>query len=760
MRKRPLCMAAAAVVLMLAVVNIWFESVLFKPCALRRSIPDASQVIVTGQVKRWEEKPDYRIFYVKNCRVLQTKRTIDSDRQSVNEQVKEQVMAKAIQEPELLIYIEQDQKETPIIKLGNRIWVQGELSYFEEARNPGNFDRKFYYEKQKIHASVWAKKSRILNCETWRFREKLANIRKSWKNLLVRQMGSRHGNSMSAILLSEKSELDVQIKALYQKSGIGHILAISGLHMSFIGMGFYGLLRRLGCPIKPAGVLGILFLLSYTVMIGGGVSAMRAFLMFGIRIGADFCGRVYDMPTSLFVTGALIAWDCPLYLRDAGYLLSFGAVLGMAAVYPMMTKPGKIKSKLLQSLQASLSVNLVLFPILLSFYYEFPPYSLLLNLVIIPMMSAVLGAGLLGSALCLFWKPAGNLLLFACKGILELYELCCSLSMKLPFSRIVTGKPETIWMILYYAVLLAVCLYLRTRREANRRNALFAWGILLVAGISLAGSCRIKSNGVFQATMLDVGQGDGIFLRSPDGHTCFVDGGSSDVSKVGEYRILPFLESQGVKELEYVFISHGDMDHMSGIEELLQNQMLGVRIRNLVLPPVRLHDDALRKLGKTAKQEGTKVLQMEAGQKVALGELRLTCMAPSGEYQGEIGNAASMVLWMECRNLEMILTGDVEGEGEVQLTDWLREQEKTECDILKAAHHGSKNSTLPEFLQQLTPKYVWISSGIGNRYGHPAKETIDRLKETGCQLYGTQEYGAVTIKIKGETAEIETFCKK
>ena len=151
---------------------------------------------------------------------------------------------------------------------------------------------------------------------------------------------------------------------------------------------------------------------------------------------------------------------------------------------------------------------------------------------------------------------------------------------------------------------------------------------------------------------------------------------------------------------------------------------------------------------------------MEAGQKVALGELRLTCMAPSGEYQGEIGNAASMVLWMECRNLEMILTGDVEGEGEVQLTDWLREQEKTECDILKAAHHGSKNSTLPEFLQQLTPKYVWISSGIGNRYGHPAKETIDRLKETGCQLYGTQEYGAVTIKIKGETAEIETFCKK
>ena len=115
---------------------------------------------------------------------------------------------------------------------------------------------------------------------------------------------------------------------------------------------------------------------------------------------------------------------------------------------------------------------------------------------------------------------------------------------------------------------------------------------------------------------------------------------------------------------------------------------------------------------------------------------------------------------MEWKNLEMLLTGDVEGEGEVQLTEWMRAHGKTKCDILKAAHHGSKNSTLPEFLQQLTPKYAWISSGIGNRYGHPAKETVERLSEKGCELYGKQEYGADTLKIKGEKAVIETFFKK
>ena len=148
--------------------------------------------------------------------------------------------------------------------------------------------------------------------------------------------------------------------------------------------------------------------------------------------------------------------------------------------------------------------------------------------------------------------------------------------------------------------------------------------MLAAAGICLAASGQMKHHGVFQATMLDVGQGDGIFLRTPNGRTCFVDGGSSDISKVGEYRIVPFLESQGVKELDYVFISHGDADHMSGIEEILQNQTLGVRIKNLVLPPVRLHDDALKKLGKTAKEMARNI-------RVRLEMQRLWCCGWNGK---------------------------------------------------------------------------------------------------------------------------------
>ena len=227
MKKRPLCMAAAVVLILLAVRNLWFGAECSNQSVLQEQIPDQAEVLVTGQVKRREERKDYELLYLQNCQVLQKEK--NSKSQSVKTQFKKPIKAMVMQEPELLIYLKQDQSTNQTIKSGNQIQVQGELSYFKEARNPGNFDQKFYYEKQGIHASVWADRYQITDSKTWKIRECLADIRRGWKQLLIAQMGERHGNSMSAILLGEKSELDVQMKALYQKSGIGHILAVSGV---------------------------------------------------------------------------------------------------------------------------------------------------------------------------------------------------------------------------------------------------------------------------------------------------------------------------------------------------------------------------------------------------------------------------------------------------------------------------------------------------------------------------------------------------
>lgn len=255
-------------------------------------------------------------------------------------------------------------------------------------------------------------------------------------------------------------------------------------------------------------------------------------------------------------------------------------------------------------------------------------------------------------------------------------------------------------------------------------------------------------------TMLDVGQGDGIFIKGPAGVTYFIDGGSSDVKNAGKYRIEPFLKSQGERQLDYVFISHGDADHMNGIEEMLERQRVGIRIKTLVLPEQIVWDENLKALAQKALMYGTKVVVIKAREQIVEGNLKIMCLLPRKTYKGEIGNASSTVLILNYGDFDMLMTGDVEGEGE----DALKEIDfSNQIDVLKVAHHGSKNSTGEEVLRSINPKIGLISAGIGNRYGHPHSETLERLKANGVEVYNTQECGAVKMETDGKTIRIRTF---
>lgn len=810
MIKRPLCAAALLFLIIQAVIAGGFHIAPgLKPSKLEQKLKNKSTAVLAGTVIRREEKPDYKALYLKDVQVL--------------------LNNKIYQESKVLVYI----KTTNHISIGNKIKITGNADVFEEARNPGNFNQKFYYLKQGIHVKVWAKQFEVTDDNVYWIRERLADLRTDWKKLLVNQLGSYYGNSMSAILLGDKSELDGELKDLYQKSGIGHVLAISGLHMSFLGIGLYKLLRRAGLNFGLAGGTGVCFLLAYTLMIGGGVSSIRAFTMFFVRMGADITGRDYDMPTSLTLAAAVIAAWQPLYLLDAGFLLSFGALCGIVFVYPCieywifrkspvppsLTTQNARDSKLFSTeyiikaskvavksasksaaksaaktvaktaaksavtgLLASLSLNLAILPVMLYYYFEFPLYSLFLNLLIIPLMPFLIGAGVVGSLITVFLS--GVPVLSVCKAVLCLYEKACAVSLSLPGSRIITGQPDLKVIYAYYVLLILFCILTHTciqnsKREKNRRYvirkragviiALVAMSVLLIiltafspGGLfsGLSGSVRrslygsLPGGGKVEVTMLDVGQGDGLYIKGPKGKSYFVDGGSSDIPSVGRYRIEPFLKSKGRGSLDYAFISHGDADHMNGIQEMLENQALGIRIRNLVLPPPRVQDEKLGALAVTAMENGTRVVFMEEGDSLKEGDMELKCLAPSSLYKGKSGNEASVVLSMSYQKFDMLFTGDLEGEGEGLLED---APGLLSYDVLKVAHHGSKNSTTEAFLNRVKPGIAFISAGINNRYGHPHKETIARLENAGCKLYNTSEKGAVTLITDGRTMEIEGF---
>lgn len=727
MRTRPLCMVC---LLFLIIQSLWLvyksgDSLYEVPASSIFAEGEPTTVSVRGQVYHKSYTSNNQILYLRN---------------------------NSVQDSKLLVY----DKNFTDIPIGKTITIKGRTSCFSRARNPGNFDQALYYAKQDIYGAIWCDEICNVTGERDILMDTLYQIKMKWKQKLVRIMGDENGSVLSAMLLGEKNEMDEYVKELYQKNGISHVLAISGLHISFIGMGIYHLLRKGGMPYMIAGIMSVLALSGYVLMLGFSVSIMRAYIMLLLRIGADMSGRVYDMPTALALSATLTVLKQPLYLTDGGFWMSYGAIAGILYVLPALQKffltrnRQKAKHitffrkqihKLVDGAMVSVAVNIALFPIMLWFYYEFSVYSTLLNIIVVPLMSVLLGFGMAGSFLLMSVEPIGIFLLKVCDLILQFFETITLVGSRLPFASIVLGKPNIWEIFIYYVILLFIIVF---GRKCKKKHIcmLFLGSLLLFV---------YRPNGNLQVTMLDVGQGDGIFIKGPTGMTCLIDGGSSDVEELGKYRLEPYLKSQGVGTLDYVFVTHGDADHYSGIEEMIDRQAFGVVISNLVLPGNFKYDDELNMLAKKATQNGIRVLVIDEGESISGGNLYIKCVQPGKSDTKLQGNAGSMVLEIYCGAFSMLCTGDVEGDGEEILTKHL--QKKT-YHVLKVAHHGSKNSTTEEFLKTIQAEIALISAGVGNSYGHPHKETTERLQKAGYQIYETPKTGAITLIVKGNSLTI------
>lgn len=802
MKNRPLLCVCLVLLFMISVVTAGGGKRFIKelrPSPVELYAKDEENVTVQGTIYRQEQKETYQKIYLKDSRVYldsnQSRSDIEADTYKKLFQNKKSFKTSNINQVntqisdiKILICLKSDQK----FHIGNKIQLTGEVAFFDNARNPGNFDQRFYYQKQDIHASIWAEHATLIDDRRDGLKDWLADFRMQWKEVLKYELGEQKGAILAAVLLGEKSEMDQDVKELYQANGVGHILAISGLHLSFVGLGVYRLLRRGTGSYWIGGIAGGALLLLYVLMIGMTVSVIRAWVMFLFRIGADITGRHYDMPTALSVAAVIAVYSNPLYILDGGFWLSFGAVFAICITAPLIRElPGK-------ALWSSVALNSILWPVILYCFYEIPVYSVILNLVIVPCMSLLLSLGITGSALCcqsyrflcgenggalnelsgMLTENTGKLLMEGCRWILQFYETVCRYTLKLPKARWVVGRPGMIQIVIYY-VLLSMCLvilyqYYGTDRKIIRSNndteyekvktirnnmtnisrkKLVLAGIIYLCGfLILTSGHRIRKG--LEITMLDVGQGDCICIEAPDGSNYLVDGGSSDVKAAGKYRIESFLKSRGIGKLDYVFASHGDMDHISGIEELMERQQVGVKIDNIVLPSREVWDDTLQNLAGKAEKLGVRVWILDCGRKIKSEDLTFRCLGPEAE---KAGNEASMILHLSYEGFDMLFTGDVEKEGEEHLTERLAEDDETKnisWEVLKVAHHGSKNSTTEEFLEAAKPEYAWISAGRKNRYGHPHQETLKRLEKYQISVFTTQENGAVRISVREKTMRI------
>lgn len=713
--------------------------------------------------------------------------------------------------------------------IGEYVRVCGKVKTFSRPTNPGEFDSYLYYSTLKISYRLTGTTILETGGKKSLYKESLYQVKIFFERALDKILSEKDSSIMKAMLLGDRAFIDEETKDMYKNSGIMHTLAVSGLHISILGMGLYRLLKalmealfgfvRLKLPGEkrtmlsgvfwkglPTGI-AILVMYSYGIMCGMGSSSFRAICMFIIRLLAPMAGRTYDVLSALSVAAILLLLDQPLYLYNSGFLFSFGAVVGLMVIKPALRPMGhytadKIKFvddrendtlisfikdyvlKTIDALCTGLAIMLATLPVYAMFYYTYPVHSILLNLLVIPLMTILMLAGILAMLLGAILPFLGYVPGFLVHVILYFYKVISSFETVNGSFTWYMGHSDSYQVVLYLALIVGFLAFSNLfsgdkdikvagtllKLSPKKLDALRLF--ILVTGIVVL---TFRNDPELEINMIDVGQGDGIVISCEEKHL-LIDGGSTSKKNVGKYQIIPFLKYKGIGKLDAVVLTHEDLDHLSGILEIMDDmEKGGIKILKVILPEVSesSRGEAYHRLENRAKELSIPVLYINKGEEFDLGSAHFTCLNPEADMSTRSANAYSTVLYMEyqrnavlrksgARVFKALFTGDVEENGQECLKRVLlmNPEKYKDINILKVAHHGSQYTTDEEFLKITDPDVALISCGKDNSYGHPHKELIDRLKQYGAEIYRTDTGGEINVTIDNDKIILKQYLEE
>ena len=724
---------AAGIPLLFLLGMLHMERELAFRAGYMQQLCDGQTVKLAGKLNKIEKKKNCFYYYLTDCTIRSSKKNMPCN--------------------DVIAYSSSDEAS-----IGQILVIKGTISLFGPAANEGGFDAQTYYRSQKIDFGIWIDEI----CSVHGKNQNYAGMLYRFQQRLQAVFAScvEDDGVLSAMLLGEKGGLDTEVKSLYQKAGIAHILAISGLHVSLLGMGLYRLLKsklNLSYAVSAAGTA--LFMFSYLVMTGNSVSTKRAVGMLFLYLLADMLGRSYDMLSALGTVCILLLWENPFLIGYSGFLFSVAAVLGIGAGGGILTEWREVclqknKKGKMQGLWISFAIQLFTLPLVAYHYYEIPVYAMLINLFVLWLLPYLLGLAAVGALAGSFLPAAGKLLLFPCGKGLGLYEFFCGLFLRFPGAQYLSGKPELWRIIVYYLLLGEILLVLnrrsrRCREQEDKSKGTMGRYIRLMTGITVSLLVLLLPGKKEQELdVLDVGQGDGIYYCTESGISLFIDGGSSDEKNVGTYRILPFLKAKGVKKISYWFISHTDEDHIAGMREVLE---AGYPVEYLVFARAVKGNEKTGELLTLAEKHHTKILYLEKGDCLHIGEARLNCLYPKASEKKEDINDLSLVFSLKEKEFYGFFGGDISQEVEEEL---LRQGLDKKVNFYKASHHGSRNSGSSAFLEGIAPEITVASAGKGNRYGHPHPEAVQRIRESGSAFLCTADCGQIKLKWKDKKVHV------
>lgn len=647
--------------------------------------------------------------------------------------------------------------------------------------NPDGFDYVRHMKLKKIYGSAYARADRLTLVDNTQGRSVIVSVLRKIE-LLRNKIDNRiwtlqfhdiqSKKILSSIITGKKEHLDPGTRDLFSKTGISHLLAISGLHLSIVSLLFYQVFYFLFCLSKQMAITGkarkaalictIVPVFIYAVFSGFSPSTQRAFIMAAVFLCSFVFEREKDLFSSLCIAGIIILLIDPAALFSISFQLSFTCVAFILAGFDQAGSwinnlKNKGVSKAVSMIMVTVFAGVGTLPLTAHYFHLVSHVQVLTNLIAVPVVGfAALPLGFV-SAIFSLWFPvlSDKIFLFCC----WLIELVARMAQALAqFEWSWTRVMSISWLetSIYYLFFFLMIYQVKTKVPGK----VISVSAGLMIACSAAGYALVENHSdhplpSVDITVLDVGQGNCSLITTPSGRTILIDGGGFSGQSsfdTGRLIIAPFLWGKGIRIIDHVILTHPEADHLKGLIYLFENFSIGSLVKNTDTSQSRTY----KKLMRFCKEKNIEIFIPTANnRRIFTGGVELLFFPADAQLVSKNFNDNSVVTQVRYKEFAMLFPGDVLADRENRLVHQYGSQLK--ADLMLSPHHGSQSSSTKIFLEKILPKSVIISCGWHNRYGFPDKGVLKRYKELGIDVFRTDTHGAVRIKSTGLHYTIKPF---
>ncbi len=619
------------------------------------------------------------------------------------------------------------------LRAGAEISLSGKLKRAAVYHNPGQ--PQSGAQLYRLTVGDWALVKSTAG--STRLEEKVFRWRQHVRNLLYDATAQPQAAILEGMLFGGSAGISPQRLEAFTSTGLVHILSVSGSHVALLlGATFW--LLRFFLPAGEAAFAAALTALFYGFVCGFSAPVVRSLLMGWLALGSLYGEREGDALAALsLAAGGLLLYQ-PSLLYDISFQLSFSATAGLV----IFSRPLRLRlqawlpDRAAGLLAVTIGAQAGSLPFLGWYFKTVSIASLPANLLAGPLLEGVLLLGLAAAFSGGFWLAAGKTLFVLAALVLNLAVLLIETLAAMPCA-VLQLPPFAPAAAALYFLLLSVPWW-TTLKAAAKGRAAFVLAALLAAVLFWQPSPALEVH------IIDVGQGDAVLIKTPKGGSALFDAGPGELNgDVGRRVVVPYLRHQGIIQLDYLIFSHGHDDHAGGGAAVAQE----IGAKQLLLPQGETSEALLR----TKRSNPGGVVFLQKDLRWQLDGVDFAVLTPG--QNGASGNEGSAVIRLEYGACSFLLTGDLEGAAEAALISEARGQLKS--TVLKVGHHGAQRATTAALLEAVRPAYALISVGAGNSYGHPGRETLERLRQSGAKVYRTDLDGAVVCRTDGEVLQIK-----